>query len=104
MCSTTFVYVRDVNRTVHIALGHSVAALGGVGGGMVGENEIVPLRGVIFCTGPVTVSATAGWHGATLVPWFTHTYVASTFSAVRNASVGPFPRPAAFPLQVRPVL
>src|SRR5712691_5094676 len=37
-------------------------------------------------------------------PWFTHTYVASTASAVRNARVGPFPSPAAFPLQVRPVL
>src|SRR5262245_27398572 len=104
MCSTTFVYVRDVNRTVHFPLGQSDAALGVAGGGMVGENVIWPLRGVMFCTGPVTFSVTMGWPGATLPPWFTHSNFASTLLAVRKASVGPFPRPAAFPLHVRPLL
>jgi len=43
MCSTTSVYVRDVRRTVQFPFGHSVFALGGVGGGMVGEKVIWPL-------------------------------------------------------------
>ena len=43
MCSTTFVYVRDVRRTVQFPFGHSVFALGGVGGGMFGEKVIWPL-------------------------------------------------------------
>jgi len=34
----------------------------------------------------------------------THSYVAVTELAVRNAALGAFPNPAAFPLQVRPVL
>jgi hypothetical protein len=34
----------------------------------------------------------------------THSKVALTESAVRKAAVGPFPRPAAFPLQVSPLL
>ena len=43
MCSTTFVYERDVILTVQFPFGHSVFALGGVGGGMVGEKVIWPL-------------------------------------------------------------
>src|SRR6266480_5746200 len=44
-CSTTFVYVSDVNRTVHFPLGQSTAALGVGGGAIVGENVIWPLCG-----------------------------------------------------------
>jgi len=96
--------VSDVSRTVQFPFGHSVAALGAVGGGIVGENVIWPLCGVMFWVGPVTFWVTTGCPGATLPPLFTHSYVAATEVAVRNAVVGPFPSPAAFPLHVRPVL
>src|SRR6266516_2702944 len=43
MCSTTFVYVRDVRRTDQFPFEHSVFALGGVGAGMFGEKVIWPL-------------------------------------------------------------
>ena len=104
MCSVTSVYVRDVSTTFQLPLGHSVAALGGVGGGIVGENVICPLRGVMFCAGPVTFCVTTGWPGATFPPLFWQTYVAETELAVRKAAVGPFPSPAALPLQVRPLV
>jgi hypothetical protein len=45
---------------VQFPFGHSVAALGGVGGGSVGENVISPLCGVIVCCGPVTFCETIG--------------------------------------------
>src|SRR3989442_5592480 len=54
----------------------------------------------MVCVGPLTFCRTTGWPGATLPPWFTHSYVADTLGAVRKAAVGPFPSPAAFPLQV----
>ena len=60
MCSTTFVYVSDVSRTDQFPFGHSVLALGVGGGGIVGENVIWPLRGVMFCVGPVTFCRTTG--------------------------------------------
>src|SRR5260370_29193430 len=42
MCSTTFVYERDVILTVQFPFGHSVFALGGFVGGMVGDKVILP--------------------------------------------------------------
>ena len=59
--------------------------------------------GAIVCVGPATFWVTIGWPGATFPPLFTHTKVAFTEPAVRNAAVGPLDSPAAFPLQVRPV-
>src|SRR5215472_4981636 len=89
--------------TFQLPLGHTAAELGVGGGGIVGENVICPLRGVMFCTGPVTFDSTTGCPGATLPPLFWQTKVAVTESAVRKAAVGPLPSPAAFPLQVRPL-
>jgi hypothetical protein len=66
-----------------------------------GEKEIWPLRGWMFCVGPCTSLRATGCPGATFPPLLTHSNVAVTESAVRNAAVGPFPSPAAFPLQVR---
>ena len=42
--------------------------------------------------------------GGDVPAMLTHSYVAVTELAVRNAAVGPFPSPAAFPLQARPAL
>jgi len=44
-----------VSTTVQFPFGHSTAGLGGVGGGMVGENVICPLCGVIVWVPPVLV-------------------------------------------------
>jgi hypothetical protein len=96
--------VSDVSTTFQFPFGQSAAALGVGGGGMFGANVIWPLRGVIFSAGPVTFWLTTGCPGATLPPLFWQTYVALTESAVRKATVGPFPSPAAFPLQVSPAL
>src|SRR5215471_9785895 len=71
---------------------------------MVGEKVICPLRGVMSCVGPVTFWLTTGWPGAILPPLFWQLYVAATELAVRKACVGPFPSPAALPLQVRPLV
>src|SRR5262249_7631056 len=73
-------------------------------GGSVTVKVICPLRGAMFCTGPVTLLTTIGWPGATFPPLFTHSDVALTLDAVRNACTGPLPSPAAFPLTVSPAV
>jgi hypothetical protein len=52
-----------VRITFQLLLGQSTFGLGAGGGGIVGENVICPLRGVMFCTGPVTFDWTTGWPG-----------------------------------------
>jgi hypothetical protein len=54
------VYVSDVSLTDQLPLGHSVAALGGAGTGIVAEKVIWPLCGVIVCVGPVTFCVRTG--------------------------------------------
>ena len=66
-----------------------------------GEKVIWPSRGVIACSCPSTGPVNVPCPGAMLPPWLRQTYVALMLSAVRKASVGPLPSPAAFPLQVR---
>jgi hypothetical protein len=47
MCRTTSLYTSEVSRTDQFPFGHVVLELGVGGGGMVGENVIWPLWGVI---------------------------------------------------------
>src|SRR5215472_551741 len=90
--------------TFQLPLGQSEAELGVGGAGIPAVKVMFPLLAGMFVTGPVTLFSTTGCPGATLPPLFWQTNVAVTESAVRKAAEGLLPSPAAFPLQVRPLV
>ena len=102
MCNTTLVYVRLVSLTDQLPFGQTSSGSGVGGGGRVTVNVICPLLGGMFVVGPDTFWTTIGWPGATFPPLLTHSEVAVTESAVRNAPDTTFPRPAAFHVTVKP--